>query len=340
MGGPITDVPEAIDAALEVRARVGVATEDPLPCVLRLAEEELGVHVVVAKDLPPGTSGFYLPRPDARPLVAVNGAHHVVRQRFTVAHEVGHHVLRHGAAPRVVRAPVPIAPTAAVTAAGPDGPSTPDGSASVEGPTRAADGSTSPDGPTLAGPARAFPASGGSTGGGTAEVASASAGAGGTAEVLVPYRPPRSTDPRERAANAFAAELLCPAAGARAAAATHAAEPGIVDFDLVVRISAAFGLSAASVLARLETAEVLTDPLPRAALQERVVRGEHVSRYGELGLGVLEDELEAIRRAGVLPRLPEGVDGDLLLTVTAPSSPTIAVDPTVRRLRELLGLPA
>lgn len=306
MGGPITDVPDAIDAALEVRARAGIPPEDPLPCVLRLAEEELDVHVVVAKDLPPGTSGFYLPRSDARPLVAVNGAHHVVRQRFTVAHEVGHHVLRHGAAPRVVRAPVPI------------GPATLDPGSS---------GATS----SVPTPVPGTPA---------ATRSADTAAAGGTAEVLVPYRPPRSTDPRERAANAFAAELLCPAAGARAAAVAHAAQPGVVDFDLVVRISAAFGLSAASVLARLETAEVLTDPLPRAALQERVGRGEHVPRYGDLGLSVLEDELEAIRRAGVLPRLPEGVDGDLLLTVTAPSSPTTAVDPTVRRLRELLGLPA
>src|SRR5690606_6144677 len=107
--------------------------------------------------------------------------------------------------------------------------------------------------------------------------------------------PPTFADARERAANAFAAELLCPADGVRAFVAPS---DGTIDFDLVVRVSAAYGISAAAVLARLETAEVLADPDVRAALQARVDAAEHVPRYAELGLGALADELEQVAALG------------------------------------------
>jgi len=327
MGG-ILDVPGAVAAATELRQRIGLAPDQPLPCVLRLAEEELGVQVVVTRELPEGASGFYLPRAGAPPVIAVTGAHHVVRQRFTVAHEVGHHVLGHGAAPRVVLVADPGAGSAG---------------AATHREVRPEHGSPGPDDPAPlhrdASMATEPPGAPGAAGG-----PDASGVTGVTAEVVVPYRPRRSTDPRERAANAFAAELLCPADGARALVTAHAEEDDdgrpIIDFDLVVRISAVFGLSAHSVLARLETAGILTDPLPRAALQARVDQGEHVPRYAALGLGAVDDELEAIHRSGLLPRLPEGVDGDLLLSVTAPEQPIGDVPAPIRELRRLLGLPA
>ena len=43
-----------------------------------------------------GVAGAYLPRPDC-PLAFVNGTEALVRQRFTLAHELGHHWIGHGA---------------------------------------------------------------------------------------------------------------------------------------------------------------------------------------------------------------------------------------------------
>ncbi|MDO9408349.1 ImmA/IrrE family metallo-endopeptidase [Patulibacter sp.] len=300
-GPPVLDIPDAVEAAREVRDRVGVDPHEPLPCVISLAEQELGLDVVVAS-LPENCSGFYLPRP-GRGLVATNGIHAVVRQRFTVAHEVGHHVLGHGAAPRIV--------TLAET------PS------AVESPAGAVTGE--------AGARREDPASGPA-----AELAPATS-------ATVPATPKRPSDPRERAANAFAAELLCPAPAARAFVDRHATTDRdgapVVDFDLVVRLSCAFGLSAWAVLMRLGTAKVLErEGDVRAALQSRVDAQEHIDRYGQLGLLELQDELQEIAGIGRLPRLPEGVAGDVLLTVTDPDRPLGPLLPAVRQLRVLLGV--
>jgi Zn-dependent peptidase ImmA (M78 family) len=302
-GPAVTDVPGAVRAALELRDRLGVGRAEPLPCVMTLAEDHLDLDVVVAR-LPQGCSGFYLPRPEPkRGLVATNGTHAVVRQRFTVAHEVGHHVLGHGAAPRVVA--LAETPSAVEVA---DGPAVGEAAA----PRGGADPSAAPDPSAPAPPAP------------------------------TPHVPRRSSDPRERAANAFAAELLCPADGARRFVAEHAPSGPdgrpVVDFDLVVRLSCAFGISAASVLTRLETAEIMRDPPLRAALQARVDATEHLPRYRELGLLALRDELQLVADVDLLPRLPEGVSGDDLLAVTDPDRPTAPLSDTVRELRRLLGL--
>jgi Zn-dependent peptidase ImmA (M78 family) len=251
---PITDLDGAIAAAGELRRTLAVDPLTPLPCAVSLVESQLDVDVIVAR-LPAGCSGFYLPR-NGRSLVAVNGTHAVVRQRFTLAHEIGHHVLAHGPAPRVLAAPA----------------------------------------------AGAVPA---------------------------------TANDRERAANAFAAELLCPADGVREFVGSAGAA---VDFDLVVRISAAYGISAAAVLARLETAEILTDAAIRSALQARVDAAEHVPRYGELGLTAIIDELEQVAQLGVLPRLPEGISGDVLLAVTDPDAGGGNLPTPIRKLRRLLGV--
>jgi Zn-dependent peptidase ImmA (M78 family) len=300
-GPAVLDIPGAVAAAREVRERIGIAPHEPLPCVITLAERELDLDVVVAS-LQPNCSGFYLPRP-GRGLVATNGIHAVVRQRFTVAHEVGHHVLGHGAAPRIV--------TLAET------PS------AVESPAGTVVGE--------AGARREDPGSGPA-----AELAP-------TTSASVPATPKRPSDPREKAANAFAAELLCPAPAARAFVDRHAASgpdgAPVVDFDLVVRMSCAFGLSAWATLMRLGTAKVLDhEGEVRAALQARVDAQEHIDRYGQLGLLELQDELQQIAGLGRLPRLPEGVPGDVLLTVTDPDRPLGPLAPAVRQLRRLLGV--
>lgn len=299
-GSPVLEIPDAVEAARALRERIGIDPHEPLPCAVRLAEEELGLDVVVAA-LPEGCSGFYLPRP-SRGLVATNGVHAVVRQRFTVAHEIGHHVLGHGAAPRVVT--VDETPTA------------------VESPAGAVTGD--------AGARRDDAASG------------PAADAAPATSASIPATPKRTTDPRERAANAFAAELLCPAPAARAFVDHHATTgPGggpIIDFDLVVQLSCAFGLSAWAVVMRLGTARILEHGPDREGLQRRVHAAEHIPRYGQLGLVELEDELQEIARIGRLPRLPEGVAGDILLSVTDPARPLGPLSPAVRELRRLLGV--
>lgn len=302
-GPAVLDVQGAVRAARDVRDRLGVDPREPLPCVMTLAEDHLDLDVVVAR-LPAGYSGFYLPRPEPkRGLVATNGEHAVVRQRFTVAHEVGHHVLGHGAAPRIL--PLAETPSAVEVA---DGPAVGEAAA----PRGGIDPSAAPDPRAAASPAP------------------------------VPHVPRRSSDPRERAANAFAAELLCPAPAARGFVAEHATTgpdgAPVVDFDLVVRLSCAFGISAWAVLTRLETAEILDDPPLRAALQARVEASEHIPRYRALGLVALRDELQLVADVNLLPRLPEGVSGDDLLAVTDPDRETGPLPQTVRELRRLLGL--
>jgi len=302
-GPAVLTIPGAVEAARELRRELGVPGDEPLPCVVTLAERELDLDVVVGR-LPAKCSGFYLPR-EARGLVATNGLHAVVRQRFTVAHEIGHHVLGHGAAPRVV--------TLAETPSAVESP---------EGPTVGEAAATRDGGDP------AVPADAGSA----------------PATAPVPETPRRTTDPKERAANAFAAELLCPAHAARTFVARHATagDDGAprIDFDLVVRMSCAFGLSAWAVLMRLGTSEVLQDETLRAGLQARVNRSEHIPRYRELGLTALQDELQEIATLGILPRLPEGVSGDIVLAVTDPDRPTGPLPAPIRSLRRLLGLDA
>lgn len=60
----------------------------PLGCVLTVVERELGLPVVVAA-LPQGIAGCCW-RDGDRTVLWVNGTQAAVRQRFTLAHEVGH----------------------------------------------------------------------------------------------------------------------------------------------------------------------------------------------------------------------------------------------------------
>lgn len=84
--GPDTN--KGTKRARELRAEFGLGETEPVGCLLGLVEERLGVPVVLAA-LPDNVAGCCL-TPDDRPLVIINGGHFVPRQRFTLAHEVGH----------------------------------------------------------------------------------------------------------------------------------------------------------------------------------------------------------------------------------------------------------
>jgi Zn-dependent peptidase ImmA (M78 family) len=86
--------------AREARAELGLGDRPP-PDVLE-AVEWAGAEVALL-ELAPGVAGAYLPRV---PLVVVNGRQPLVRQRFTLAHELGHHRMGHAA---VVDAPAAFA---------------------------------------------------------------------------------------------------------------------------------------------------------------------------------------------------------------------------------------
>lgn len=137
----------------------------PLDCILTLVESVLELPVVIAA-LPTGIAGCCW-RDGERVVLWVNGTHAPVRQRFTLAHELGHQRCGH------------------------------DGTIPVETFT------------TLGG---------------------------------------KATDSREVQANAFAAELLAPAAGVTAM--VHGIEPGLDD---VVRVAATYGISTIAALYRLNS---------------------------------------------------------------------------------------
>jgi Zn-dependent peptidase ImmA (M78 family) len=97
MGGPYpihnAAMDRVVNAAHEARAALGAAATGPLPDVLALVEEGHGVPVGVVA-LGPGLAGAYLRRPRGA-LILLNGADAAPRLRFTLAHELGHHVLAH-----------------------------------------------------------------------------------------------------------------------------------------------------------------------------------------------------------------------------------------------------
>lgn len=55
-----------------------------------------GLGLIVTRErLAPDLSGLLIRQPGQQPVVGVNNAHHPRRQRFTVAHEIGHYHLAH-----------------------------------------------------------------------------------------------------------------------------------------------------------------------------------------------------------------------------------------------------
>ena len=80
--------------AQATRARLGLALDGPVPDLLRAVEEGAGLAVSVI-ELPDGVSGAYARR-EGQGFAFLNLREAPVRQRFTLAHELGHHELKDG----------------------------------------------------------------------------------------------------------------------------------------------------------------------------------------------------------------------------------------------------
>jgi IrrE N-terminal-like domain/DprA winged helix domain len=79
--------------AREARAGLGYPGAGPLPDALEAIEGPGRAHVLL-RALPADVAGAFIPRP-ALPLLVVNGRQALARQRFTLAHEFGHHRMGH-----------------------------------------------------------------------------------------------------------------------------------------------------------------------------------------------------------------------------------------------------
>ncbi len=93
------EVYEGLVVARRLREELGLRLVQPVDCVVELVEERLALEVMIAPSAA-RSLGFYLPV-EPVPIVAVEQDHPVQRQRFTIAHELGHHALGHAAAPRI-----------------------------------------------------------------------------------------------------------------------------------------------------------------------------------------------------------------------------------------------
>jgi Zn-dependent peptidase ImmA (M78 family) len=83
--------------ARELREELGLGADEPVGCLLEAVEDRLGLPVVIAA-LPDGVAGCCWRDGDAV-VLWVNGTQAAVRQRFTLAHELGHVRCRHGLVP-------------------------------------------------------------------------------------------------------------------------------------------------------------------------------------------------------------------------------------------------
>jgi Zn-dependent peptidase ImmA (M78 family) len=83
--------------AREARAALGLDPGAPLADLLTAVEEDAGLSVIVTRRLPEKVAGACV-RDGGSALLWVNGAHATARQRFTLAHELGHAWLRHAGA--------------------------------------------------------------------------------------------------------------------------------------------------------------------------------------------------------------------------------------------------
>jgi hypothetical protein len=116
----------------------------------------------------------------------------------------------------------------------------------------------------------------------------------------------QTTDSREVQANAFAAELLAPAAGVRAAVAGR--EPTLDD---VVLLAARYGISAIAALYRLDTLGLSRRV---GVLKREVEEGLVEAVWARLAPAVADDALAALR-LGDLPRLSPALAGGALAAV-------------------------
>lgn len=86
-------------AAQEARARLGLGETEPVADLLGVVERTVGVPVLIDRFDAADIAGVLLRRGDGDAFIGINADHHPVKQRFTLAHELGHVTLDH--APRV-----------------------------------------------------------------------------------------------------------------------------------------------------------------------------------------------------------------------------------------------
>lgn len=79
------------------RTRFGLDDSAPITDLVALAEERGDVLIALCQLGEQGLAGMYQSR-EGVPVILVNSSVHPVRARFTLAHELGHHRLGHGAA--------------------------------------------------------------------------------------------------------------------------------------------------------------------------------------------------------------------------------------------------
>jgi Zn-dependent peptidase ImmA (M78 family) len=82
---------QASTKARGVRSDHGLGPTAPITDLLEFIEQRCGVPVAIFETLGGDTAGAYLPR-DGDPVILLNGSDAPQRMRFTLAHELGHHV--------------------------------------------------------------------------------------------------------------------------------------------------------------------------------------------------------------------------------------------------------
>ncbi|HSK49596.1 MAG TPA: ImmA/IrrE family metallo-endopeptidase [Solirubrobacterales bacterium] len=86
-----------VERAAEIaRRELGLGLDGPVPDLLRLLEDEVELRIFILPLGEEGIDGAYQ-LDQGEPFVLLNQSKHHTRQRFTLAHEFGHHHLRHGA---------------------------------------------------------------------------------------------------------------------------------------------------------------------------------------------------------------------------------------------------
>ena len=216
--------PEA--AARQARHDLALGSEGPVPDILRSLEQDAGVAIIVAKLADGGPAGAYTVE-RGQPFILLNSSEPVVRQRFTLAHELGHHCLRHG-------------------------------------------------------------------------------------DMLDQRIAWDATDPKEVAANRFAAEFLVPIAALNLWFETH--PPATIDLGVLVRLANAFGVSCEAALWRSKAAGRVGAP-DADRFKARLDSREHWGLRRELGLRPMVDTLGAIQAMSV--RVPDEMVKNVLEAVRA-----------------------
>ena len=213
-------------AARQARHSLALGPEGPVPDILRSLEQDAGVAVVVARLAEGGPAGAYTVE-RGQPFILLNSSEPVVRQRFTLAHEFGHHYLHHG-------------------------------------------------------------------------------------DMLDQRIAWDATDPKEVAANTFAAEFLVPIAALNLWFEAHV--PATIDLGVLVRLANDFGVSCEVALWRSRAAGRVGSP-DADRLKVRLDSREHWGLRRDLGLGPIVDTLASIQAMPV--RVPDEMARNVLEAVKA-----------------------